>query len=160
MDILLTWFGGKLLDVLPTWLLRRLVKLNEIAPQVKLELRGPSPVSISLTSAVPIINVWFEVQNHSILDLVLDRIVVDISVGQQVAYGVMAHRYPVAAHTTESGIYFVETLVPGAVELIRQQAANPGTRFVRVGARAYFETRLGWFEVQGTNLIRDLPAIG
>jgi hypothetical protein len=158
MDILLTWFGGKLLDVLPNWLLRRLVKLTQVAQQVKLDLRGPSPVSLSLSSAVPIINVWFEVQNHSVLDLTLDRIVVDISVGQQIAYGVMAHRYPVAHHTTESGIYFVATLTPGAVELIKQQASTPGTRFVRVGARAYFETKLGWFAVEGVNLIRDLPA--
>ena len=42
--------------------------------------------------------------------------------------------------------------------VIKQQASTPSGRFVRVGARAYFETKLGWFAVEGVNLIRDLPA--
>jgi hypothetical protein len=44
--ILLDWIGGRLLDWLPRWI-------------------------VGLTEAAPVVRVWFQVENHSGLDVVL-----------------------------------------------------------------------------------------
>jgi hypothetical protein len=43
--ILLDWIGGRLLDWLPRWIVRRFVKLEAIARQVKLGLLSTGAVT-------------------------------------------------------------------------------------------------------------------
>src|SRR2546421_532800 len=76
--ILFEFIGGRLLDWLPGWLLRRFVKLDAIASRVSL---GTLHLEIGLTEATPCLRVYLQVVNHSGLDVVLDRVTLDVWAG-------------------------------------------------------------------------------
>jgi hypothetical protein len=146
--ILLDWIGGRLLDWLPRWIVRRFVKLEAIARQVKLGLLSTGAVTFGLTEAAPVVRVWFQVENHSGLDVVLDRIVLEVWAGQPIAYGVMARRTTIARHTTAREVGpFVAALTVPAIERVTQEQQQAGSSY-NVNATAYFDTKLGAFTVQ------------
>jgi len=102
--ILLEFLGGRLVDWLPSWLVRRFVPLASVQRQVKVLPRSRSPLNFSLNEATPTVRAYFQVENHSGVDLVLDRIITDIWAGQPVAYGVIAYRTAIPKHTTTDHI--------------------------------------------------------
>lgn len=142
------------MDWLPGWLARRFVSLDSVARQVKLLPRSKTPLVFSLNEATPTVRAYFQVQNHSGVSLVLDRIVAEIWAGQPVAYGVMDHRVAIPKHTTTDDIpAFQAPLTPeaiGGVKRIReQQQANPGStgNYTQIGT-GYFDSKIGAFKVQ------------
>jgi hypothetical protein len=125
---------------------------------IALRLRDEAAIVIDVTSVVPNVMVWFEVINHSDVDLVLDRIVLELRVGQPILHGVMAHRYPIPPHKTVSTITFFGMLTEGAMQLVRQ-FQQQGHQTIHVTARAYFDAPAAAlrFAIDGTNLFRSLP---
>jgi hypothetical protein len=147
--ILIEWLGGRLLDWLPGWLVRRFVRLDSIARQVRLQPRSKSPLTFGLTEQTPAVHVWFQVENHSSIDLMLDRVVLDVWAGQPVAYGVMAHRTRVLKHSTMSQVPpFVGALTPAAIEQIKRHQQEQPPKAYSINASAYFDSKLGPFSVQ------------
>jgi hypothetical protein len=125
---------------------------------IAVRLRAEHPLVVDLDSVVPSVSIWLEINSHSDVDAVLDRIVVDFWAGQPVLTGVMAHRHRVARHSTVENVYFCGQLTPGAVERIRQEMAKtaPRGRYT-VYATAYFDSSEGAFEVQPQRLEREIP---
>jgi hypothetical protein len=135
---------------------------TDFTRKIALRLRDESAIVLDVTGVVPNVMVWFEVINHSDVDLVLDRIVLELRVGQPILHGVMAHRYPVPPHDTVSTITFFGMLTEGAVKLIRQQQQQTQThQTIHVTARAYFEAPAAAlrFAIDGRNLYRSLPGV-
>jgi hypothetical protein len=126
--------------------------------KIALRQRDESAIVVDVTSVVPNVMVWFEVINHSDVDLVLDRIVLELRVGQPILHGVMAHRYPVPPHETVSMITFFGMLTEGAVKLIQQQQQTQTHQTIHVTARAYFDAPAAAlrFAIEGKNLFRPL----
>jgi hypothetical protein len=152
--ILLEFLGGRLLDWLPGWLARRFVSVDSVSRQVRLLPRSKTPLVFSLNEATPTVRAYFQVVNHSGVDLMLDRIVAEIWAGQPVAYGVMAHRVAIAKHATTDEIpAFQMPLTPKAIEgaerIREQQKANPGSQgnYTQIGT-AFFDSKIGSFKVQ------------
>lgn len=88
------------MDWLPGWLVRRFIPRSSVARQVKLLPRAKTPVNFSLNEPTPTVFASFQVENHSGIDLTLDRVVTEVWAGQPVAYGVMAYRTRVPKHST------------------------------------------------------------
>lgn len=129
---------------------------------IALRLRDADAITLDLTSTVPSVSIWFEVINHSDVELVLDRIVLELRVGQPVLQGVMAHRYPIPPHTTVSTIWFFELLTEGAMKLISQhqealQKPGGSVQVLHVTARAYFDSPALRFAIESSNLSRPYP---
>jgi hypothetical protein len=152
--ILLEFLGGRLVDWLPGWLVRWFVPIASVQRDVKLLPRSKSPLNFSLNEATPTVRAYFQIVNHSGVDLILDRIVAEIWAGQPVAYGVMGHRMPIAKHaTTEDIPAFQSPLTAEAISGIKrireQQQANPGStgNSTMIGT-GYFDSKVGSFKVQ------------
>lgn len=130
--------------------------------RISLRLREAAAISLDLSS-LPSAAVFFEVINHSDVDLVLDRVVLELRVGQPLLHDVMAHRYPIPAHETVSNIYYFGLLTEGAAALIRKHQAaarTPGgaVHQIQVNARAYFDSPTLRFAVESKNISQPLPA--
>jgi hypothetical protein len=144
--ILLDWIGGRLLDWLPRWIVRRFVKLEAIARQVKLGLLSTGAVTFGLTEAAPVVRVWFQVENHSGLDVVLDRIVLEVWAGQPIAYGVMARRTTIARHTTAREVGpFVAALTVPAIERVTHITSTP----LPISTRNWAHSQSSWAAAKG-----------
>jgi hypothetical protein len=101
--------------------------------------------------------------NHSDVDLVLDRIVLELRAGQPFHLGLMAHRTPIPPHSTVSTIWYYGLLTEGAVALIReyQEKARTGAgslQVLQVFPRGYFDSPTLRFPIEGRNISRHLPA--
>jgi hypothetical protein len=136
---------------------------TDFTRSIALRLRDEPGLVLDL-GAVPSAAVWFEVINHSDVDLVLDRIVLELRVGQTVLHDVMGHRYPVPKHETVSSIYYLGRLTEGAAALIRkhQEAARAQggpVQTIHVYARAYFDSPTWRFAIDSRNISRPLPSI-
>jgi len=142
------------LDWLPGWLVRRFVPLTSVVRQVRLLPRSKAPLNFSLNETTPTVRAWFQVENHSGIELMLDRIVSDIWAGQPVAYGLMGYRTRIPKHTTATQIPpFQVALTPAAIEQVQRQRqlqqATPGIQpSYTMNATAFFDSKLGAFEVQ------------
>lgn len=154
-----------------TWLRERIGRrpLPALEPEpptdftrsITLRLREEYAISLDL-STVPSVAVWFEVINHSDVEVVLDRIVLELRVGQPVLQDVMAHRYPIPSHETVSNIYFFGLLTEGATALIRKhqealRAPGGAVQQLQVNARAYFDSPTLRFAIDTRNISRPLP---
>ncbi len=129
---------------------------------IALRLRETDAIVLDLNGQVPSVSVWFEVINHSDVDLVLDRIVLELRAGQPFHQGVMAHRTAIPAHSTVSTIWFYGVLTEGAARLIHQhqEAARTGAgsfQILQVTARGYFDSPTLRFAIEGRNISGSLP---
>jgi hypothetical protein len=79
---------------------------------------------------------------------VLDRVVLEVWAGQPVAYGVLANRTFIPRHATVSQVPpFKTALTALAVEQVKREQAQPRTTY-SINASAFFDSKLGPFEVQ------------
>jgi hypothetical protein len=69
-------------EKVPSFLLRAFIKPSVVASKVRIELRGETPISLSLNAEVPHLDVFFEITNLSQIDLTLDRMLVEFWFGQ------------------------------------------------------------------------------
>src|SRR5262245_30448838 len=63
-----------------------------LASRLFVDLRGNSPIQIQLAGQLPDVRLWFKADNRSALEVELDRMWVEVSVGQPIADGWMLHR--------------------------------------------------------------------
>src|SRR5713101_571559 len=141
----------KVLAVLPGWIIRRFLPPERIAGQVEIDLRRINPIAIYFTSVqFPFVELWFRISNQSQLNLVLDRLLVDLWVGQPTVQGAVLHRAALPRRTSKDDIRFWHDLTGIQEDRIRKQADEKGVLTVPVSiyVDAYFESRVGIVHVR------------
>jgi hypothetical protein len=73
---------GKIIDLLPGFILKLFFRPARIAKYISIELEGESPISLALNQPIPHVDLWFRLTNHSHVGLELDRLIVDVWFGQ------------------------------------------------------------------------------
>lgn len=133
---------------LPGFLLRVLYKPDTVKSQVHIALRNNVPATISLTSPVPYVELYFQLTNLSAIDLVLDRMLVDVWFGQPTFETAFLDRYVIPAGDISDGIRVRQTLADSQKAYIAAFEASRGS--VRIYITAYFESKLGRFSIRQT----------
>ncbi len=143
----------KVLAVLPRWLIRWFLPPERIAEQVEIDLRRINPIAIYFRSTeFPCVEAWFRISNQSQVNLVLDRLLVDLWVGQPTIQGAILHRTEIPRRTSKDDIRFWHDLTGAEEERIRRRADGQGILTVPVAlyVDAYFESRVGLVHVRTT----------
>jgi hypothetical protein len=140
------YFLDRILAMLPRWLTRWLLPQTRIAEQVEIDLRRSNPINISLNSEVPCLDAWFRVSNLSPVNLILDRMLIELWVGQPTLRGAILDRIEVPRRTIRENINFWQALTTSQQAQIRRQTDQKGilTVSVTIDVRAHFESRVGW----------------
>jgi len=106
-------------------------------------------VNFSLNEPTPTVFASFQVENHSGVDLVLDRVITEVWAGQPVAYGVMAYRTRIPKHTTAGQIPSLRiALTEPAIEKVKSHREQQQPITYNLYGTAFFDCKLGSFEVQ------------
>ena len=152
-----TYLIERALNILPRWLSRRLFPPHKLAAQVDIDLRRANPIDIRLGTEVPDIGLYFRIANLSPLSLVLDRLLVNLWVGQPTLRGAVLERQDVPKRS-QVDVYFTTQLTGPQQEQIRkhvdgQLLSAPVTVYVK----AYFESTVGVICVEKSLEQRDVP---
>lgn len=140
---------GKAIDILPGFLLRLMYSPNKIARQVRIGLRSEKPICPNLTREVPDIDLYFEVTNLSNLNLVLERLLVDLWFGQPTLKGSLLRRYCISPRSVSQNICFNSDLTQAQCQYIDEFLNSQGGRGrIHLHATAYFESKVGVIEVE------------
>jgi hypothetical protein len=137
-----------LIEILPAFLLRSFIKPVTIASRVRLDLRGNTPISLSLSSEVPHIDMYFDITNLSRFDLVLDRMIVDVWFGQPTFTASILKRYLIPGGEITKDIYLRHMLTSeqrSQIQRFDKPAESQGQIYIRL--TAYLESPLGVMEV-------------
>jgi hypothetical protein len=128
-----------------------LYKPDTVKSQVHIALRDNAPATISLTSPVPYVELYFQLTNLSAIDLVLDRMLVDVWFGQPTFEAAFLERYVIPAGDISDGIRVRHTLTESQKAYIAAFEASRGASgAVRIYIIAYFESKLGRVSVRQT----------
>lgn len=144
MEWIITKVLETVLVILPRWLISYFIPPQKIADQVNIDLRSNNPIDISFGSDVPNIQIYFEISNMSLFNLVLDRLLIDVWIGQPALHGAILERYDVPKRSIKSGVHFIEQLSSPQQEQIKKHVSNNILSVpVKFHVKAYFESKIG-----------------
>ncbi len=150
----------RVLALVPQFLLRRFLPPERVAGQVVVDLRRVNPVNLLLQSSeVPQVALWFRIGNRSLVDLVLDRLLVELWVGQPTFRGALLERLSVPRRSDREDIYFWQDLTAEQQRQVRSHTGENGLLSVPVTVyvKAYFESKIGMVFVSKMLEHRDVP---
>ncbi len=143
----------KVLDLLPRWMVRWLLPPQRIAEQVDIDLRRINPIAISFKSTeFPCVDAWFRISNQSQVNLILDRLLIDLWVNQPMLRGAVLRRAEIPRRSTKDDIHFWHHLMTTQEERVRKHVDEKGILTVPVAiyVDAYFESKVGLVHVRAT----------
>lgn len=149
MKEIIFWLLDKIVNIIPSLFLRVIYPSDKVARDIRISLRGDSPIVPSLSASVPHIDIYLEVTNFSNLNLILDRILIDLWFGQPTINGAILHRYLIPARKHYDRIHFRTDLTSHQIKQIEpylngQQSGGP----ITLSVTAYFESRVGLVEAK------------
>ncbi|SRR5713226_1200433 len=135
---------------LPAFLVRSVTDPEKVLKRVEIRLREETPIYVSLGAAVPMVDIYFEIANHSTLDLVLDRMLVEVWFGQPTFNGAILRRHPVPAEATVKSVYFRHMLADTQARQIKAFTDAPQGNMgsLHIYLIAYFESKVGRLVVE------------
>lgn len=149
MKEIFLWLLDKLMSIIPRILLRTFYSPKKIAGQVRIDLKGEKPINPFLSSPVPHLDLYFEITNLSNLELTLDRMLLDLWLGQPLLNGAILRRHHIPARNTIPDIYFRSDLTNKQTQQIEPYLReSPPSGSITLSARAYFESKIGVVEVE------------
>lgn len=138
----------RMLSHLPSIVLRFILKPGQVASKVHIRLRENDPVALRLTPSVqvPSVSLYFEITNLSAIDLVLDRMLIDMWFGQPNFTGALLKRYAIPRGQITKNIYFTHELTGTQEEQIKRSRSDGIAHTLHL--TAYFLSNAGMVEVQ------------
>jgi len=142
----------KMLKYLPKWLIRRIYPTTRIAQEIRIDLRSNVPIQIARYD-IPKISLYFTITNHSLVDLVLDRLLIEIHISSQpILYGILLERHNIPKRET-TGIYFEDLLTSLQAEHLKKRTSEiKMIEYLQVDVKAYFESNSGIIKLEKSNL--------
>jgi hypothetical protein len=152
IDILSGVFFDMVLKHLPKRLIRRLYPTTRITQEIKIELRSNNPIQIDRYE-IPKISLWFVVKNFSFVDLVLDRMLIEIQINNQpILYGAILRRQKIPK-TKETLVYFYELLTSLQQQhLLKRCNQNKMIETIYVDVEAYVEFNSEIIKIDGGDI--------
>jgi hypothetical protein len=137
---------------LPKRLIRYLYPTTRIAQEIKIDLRGNNPIQIARYD-IPKISLWFEITNLSLVDLVLDRMLIEIQINSQpILYGAMLRRQEIPKRN-KTGVYFNELLTSLQQQHLQSRCnQNKMIETIHADIEAYFEFNSELIKINGGNI--------
>src|SRR6266850_1697943 len=140
----------KLLAALPGWLLRRFMKAESLRFSLQIDLRGNAPGHLSDSAAVPELEMYLRITNHSAFPVVLDRLDIQAWFGQPFARVAMIERREIAPHSDVDNLRVNTFLSETQLAFLRQMQGGTWKPELKLQVMGYFSSKLGWTEVNAT----------
>ncbi|MFV2044557.1 MAG: hypothetical protein ACC700_15150 [Anaerolineales bacterium] len=132
----------KLIVAIPRRLARVLLSLERVASQVVIDLGSANPIDISFGSSVPNITISFRISNMSPGDLQLDRLLVDLWIGQPTLQAAILHIHKIPRRE-EKELYLKAQLSGAQQGQIRREVRNGFLPRLTIYVDTYLASKVG-----------------
>lgn len=148
----------KILGLLPGWLARCFISSQKIAKQVEVDLRSIKPIDICFGTDIPRLSIYFRISNLSPVNLVFDRLLIDLWVGQPTLQGAILERFNMPTRHSRQDVYLSIQLTAPQQEQIRKHINGQFlTVPVIIHVKAYFDSKIGFVYLEKRFEHRDVP---
>jgi hypothetical protein len=133
----------QLLAKLPGWLIRYFYNPEKIANFIDIDLRSNAPINIHFGMEIPEIVLYFHINNRTPFTLTLDRLLIDLWVGQPTLKGAILKRYVIPKGESINDIYFSCPLTSQQQKQIRDRCNGQVlSSHLTLKITAYFESKI------------------
>lgn len=148
-----TFFGyflGKIIDLIPGFLLRIVLSPEKVARKLTIDLWRNFPMRVSLAGSVPSIEIWFTTTNFNYIDVSLDRLLVELWLTQPLTDVVLLARQDIPRLSSVSEIRLSSHQLSRAQRqwIETRTAAGRTTEPFTLHIDAYFQSRVGWIHIK------------
>lgn len=126
---------------LPAFIRRAIIKPEDVTSRVHISLRDKGGLQVSLGSVIPCVDLYFQITNLSTVDLILDRLLIDVWFGQPTFQAAMLTRHTIPAGEITSGIHLRHMLADNQCKEVQARTADRSR--VTITVVAYFESDIG-----------------
>jgi hypothetical protein len=126
---------------LPAFIRRAIIKPEDVNSRVHISLREEGGLHVSLGSEIPCVDLYFQITNLSSVDLILDRLLVDVWFGQPTFQAAMLNRYGIPAGEITKGMHLRQMLADNQRKQVEASTAEHSRVIITV--TAYFESDIG-----------------
>jgi hypothetical protein len=146
-----------LIQKLPRILVSRFVKVERIANEFEIDLASPTHVSLFLNTFVPHFEIYLRVSNKSALPVTIDRILLDVWVGQPLLDAAGLHRKTLLPKETEPKLYGRWMLNELQRQAAKSQLSDKGQlkTDMTVNITVYCDCKLGPFKTARRVVVRS-----
>jgi hypothetical protein len=155
LDVLVQYLFEKLIVAIPRRLARVLLSPEKVASKVVVDLRSGNPINISFGSSVPDITISFRISNMGPVDLELDRLLVNLWVGQPTLQTAVLHMHTIPRRK-EKEIYLNAHLSAPQQEQIRREVKGGLLPHLTLYVDAYLESKVGMVHIRKHFERRDI----
>lgn len=149
MKEIFLWLIDRAISVIPGLLLRLFYNPGKVANDVKISLRGELPINPSLNSSVPHLDLYLEITNLSNLNLIVDRVLIDLWFGQPVLRGAILERHRIPSRSSGTQLFFRTDLTSSQIDQIKPYLTDsPPGGSISLSTIAYFDSKIGVIEVE------------
>ena len=148
----------QVLGKLPGWLIRYFYKPDKIANFIDINLRSNGSINLHFGMEVPEIVLYFQVYNRSPFTITLDRLLIDLWVGQPTLKGAILKRYVIPKGESLNDIYFSCPLTSQQQKQIRDRCNGQLlTVPISLTITAYLESKVGLICLEKSIERSDVP---
>ena len=151
----------KMLTILPRWLARYLISPRKIARKIEVDLRSSNPIDITFATEIPSLSLYFRITNLSPANLLLDRLLINLWIGQPTLEGAILERHEVPSGNSNENISFTSQLTIPQQEQIKKKVKEQRLFVpVTIYIKAYFDSKVGLVFVEKKLELREVLVNG
>ena len=136
------YFLEKGLERTPKFILSRLLPAEKLKGKIDIDLRAENPIDINTAKMVPSIALWFEVVNRSSLNLTLEKVLLEVWLGQPTFAGAILQSIVVPRAERVKDIRFWQDLSSAQVEQY-EWFKKTNQMEITIYLKAYFVSKIG-----------------
>lgn len=157
-DPITSYILGKILDMLPNWISRRITPPSKIAGQIDVDLNRANPISLYLNQTNSYVELYFEIANASPVDINLDRLLINMWMGQPLVRDAVLERFDILKKTTRDDIWINIPLNDQHVNQIKSSLNSQRLiDQINLEISVYFDSKLGPLHIRKRLERRDVP---
>jgi hypothetical protein len=136
------------IDLCPSNIIRMFLKPERVLPKIHIGLREELPIDLRLDADVSFIDLYFQITNLSPIDILLDRMLIEMWFGQPTFYSAILKQYVLPAGEITKNIFLRYELSSAQVSQIKAFQTNGRRGSICLNLTAFFDSKIGRYEVR------------
>ena len=134
---------------IPSALLRLIYSPKYVSSRITIDFRNNTPFYLGSSNGIPYVDIYLDVSNFNNIDMVLDRMLLDMWFGQPTIYAALMYRKYIPAGQKTENVLFRHILTAEQASHIQKYLDKDNmNKRILVHVTGYFESNIGRITVE------------